>query len=131
VLIADRRGDVLLVERTDIPGWGLPGGLMEPGESFEATGRREVHEELGLTLRELNLLSVFSGPECYFRYDHGDEVYNVTAAYTAVTDENPVINRAEIRSAVFFPILEIPEEVIAPELPIVRCYVSHRLRDPA
>lgn len=49
---------------------------MEPRESFEDTGRREVEEEVGLLIEEMTLLSVFSGPECYFRYDHGDEVFN-------------------------------------------------------
>ncbi|MFJ2893599.1 NUDIX hydrolase [Streptomyces sp. NPDC087218] len=131
VLILDRAGRVLLVERTDIPGWGLPGGLMEPGESFETTGRREVREELGLELDEVSLLDVFSGPEYYFRYDHGDEVFNVTAAFTAVARGELRIHEDEIRSAVYFPVDELPEHVIDPEMPILRHYLEKRRREAA
>ena len=38
--------------------WDLPGGHMEPGESPEATARREVAEEVGVTLVELDLVDV-------------------------------------------------------------------------
>jgi 8-oxo-dGTP pyrophosphatase MutT (NUDIX family) len=131
VLILDDEGRVLLVERTDIPGWGLPGGLMEPGESFESAGRREVREELSLSLGELSLLNVFSGPDFYFRYDHGDEVFNVTAAFTSVTHDQPRVNETELRSAVFFPIDALPENIIAPELPILRHYCSTITAIPA
>ena len=38
--------------------WDLPGGHVEPGESPDATARRELAEELGVTLGELELLAV-------------------------------------------------------------------------
>lgn len=122
VLVRNEAGLLLLVERTDIPGWGLPGGLMEPGESFEDTGRREVEEEVGLRIEEMTLLNVFSGPECYFRYDHGDEVFNVTAAYTTTTRQLPRVQPQEIRRAVYFSVDELPEDIVEPELPILRYY---------
>ncbi|MGW4184861.1 MULTISPECIES: NUDIX hydrolase [unclassified Streptomyces] len=134
VLILDEEGRVLLVERTDIPGWGLPGGLMEPGESYETTGRREVREELGLELDEVSLLDVFSGPEYYFRYDHGDEVFNVTAAFTAVARGELRLREDELRSAAYFPVDALPDHIIDPELPILRHYAEKCRRaaaDPA
>jgi 8-oxo-dGTP pyrophosphatase MutT (NUDIX family) len=51
----------LLQHRKD-GNWGLPGGLMERGESLEETAIREVYEETGLTLKCLTLLELFSGP---------------------------------------------------------------------
>lgn len=52
VLAGDR---VLLEEDTDpgCPGitwWVTPGGGVDPGESFEQTARRELHEETGLVI---------------------------------------------------------------------------------
>jgi 8-oxo-dGTP diphosphatase len=43
--------------------WELPGGTVEPGESFEATAVREVAEETGLTVRVTGELSRDSWPD--------------------------------------------------------------------
>ena len=80
VLIVNQKNELLLQHRKD-GGWGLPGGLMELGESFEATARREVREETGLDIGELKQLGVFSGPDYFFRVANGDELYSVTAVF--------------------------------------------------
>ncbi|MFC5185699.1 NUDIX hydrolase [Actinomadura harenae] len=133
VVLVDEAWRLLLLDRADGAGWCLPGGLMEPGESFEETGRREVREEIGVELGELALLDVFSGPECYHRFPHGDEIYNVTAAYLArVRSDVPlVIDPAESRGARFFDIDDVPDGLIGPERPIVARYGAHlRSRRP-
>jgi 8-oxo-dGTP pyrophosphatase MutT (NUDIX family) len=50
-LVLDPASRVLLVrfEFPDVTVWATPGGGQEPGEDDEATLRRELHEELGLT----------------------------------------------------------------------------------
>lgn len=49
-LILSPHGEVLLVERTYKPDqpWGIPGGIIEHGESPLAACRRELTEELGV-----------------------------------------------------------------------------------
>lgn len=82
VVITDHKGKILLQERRHPHGvWGLPGGLMELGESIEDTARREVYEETGLHIQNLNLIGVFSGTEHFVKADNGDEFYVVTAAF--------------------------------------------------
>jgi len=46
-VIRSGRGEVMLVRRAyGARGWGVPGGIMEAGESPLATCRRELYEEL-------------------------------------------------------------------------------------
>ena len=60
-VIKDEFGRILLQRRSDYGNWGLPGGAMEPGESIEETMIREVKEETGITLKEYQFLTVYSG----------------------------------------------------------------------
>lgn len=124
VLITDDRDRLLLLERLDTGDWGLPGGLMEPGETCEETGVREVREETGLEIGELGLFDVFSGPEYYYRFPHGDEIYNITAAYTArVLGGEPTADGVEVKRLGFFPLSELPLPILPPELPIIKAFV--------
>ncbi|MFC0105809.1 NUDIX hydrolase [Kibdelosporangium aridum] len=124
VIVRDGTDRILLLARADTGGWGLPGGFMEPGESLEETGRREVFEETGLRLGDMTLLGAFSGPEQFFRYPNGDQVFNVTAAYTSVARGSRVtVDRTEAIEARFFAPVDLPHGIIAPELPIIERYL--------
>ncbi len=51
-----QRDRVLLIQRARAPWlgkWSLPGGRVEPGEDAEACARREILEEIGLTITGL------------------------------------------------------------------------------
>ncbi len=69
VILVDREGRVLMQLRDDTPGimfpghWGLTGGAGHPGETPEATARREVTEETGLDLGKIEPFKAYYSSE--------------------------------------------------------------------
>ena len=55
-------GIVLIKRRFPPPGWALPGGFVEYGETVAAAAVREAQEETGLTATLTDLLGVYSDP---------------------------------------------------------------------
>jgi 8-oxo-dGTP diphosphatase len=55
-------GIVLVRRRYPPPGWALPGGFIQAGESAAAAARREFQEETGLEATLLELFHVYADP---------------------------------------------------------------------
>ncbi|OIO06122.1 MAG: NUDIX hydrolase [Desulfovibrionaceae bacterium CG1_02_65_16] len=63
VIHAAGRGIVLVERRNPPPGWALPGGFVDYGESCEAAAVREAKEETGLDVILTGLVGVYSDPK--------------------------------------------------------------------
>jgi ADP-ribose pyrophosphatase YjhB (NUDIX family) len=81
-LIRDDAGRILFQHRADFrEWWGLPGGIVEPGETPAECLRREVAEETGLRVEPVRLTGVYSSPRYRVTYPNGDQVQQVTLCY--------------------------------------------------
>jgi len=58
-LIFNDSGEVLLLKHRFRAGsgWGIPGGFLEPGEHAEQALRRELREEIGLAVRDVEIFT--------------------------------------------------------------------------
>lgn len=105
VIVKNDEGHILLQKRSDTLDWGTIGGSLELGESFEEAAARELFEEAGLTTTSFRLVTVLSGKDMYFKYPHGDEVYNVMAVFEAEGVEGtPMVNDNEGLELGYFPL---------------------------
>lgn len=102
VVITNLSGDVLLLRHSYGPKvWSLPGGGVEPGEDPEAALRREMQEELGITLGHVQSLGAIE--EVIARSPHTGHVF------AAMCDTLPVPDGREVLEARFFPSHSLPE----------------------
>ncbi len=109
ILVLNEQNELLLQLRNDTNDWGVPGGGMELGDSFEETAHKELLEETGLVAGGLELLTIASGKEFYYQYPHGDEVYNATAVFKALNVSGELVNNGlESKELRYFPIDALP-----------------------
>ncbi|MDF9811461.1 NUDIX hydrolase [Streptomyces sp. SPB162] len=126
-IIRNDQHEILLTRRTDTKEWSLPGGHMEPGETLAETAAREVHEEIGLGVEELEFIDFYSGPEFFYRYPNGDEIYKVTAVFATLFSGGDLnLDDAEVLEALFFSRDNLPGDLFSQERYIIEKYFENR-----
>ena len=131
VLIFNNEGKVLLQQRTDNLKWGVPGGSMELGETFEQTATREAFEEVNLRVADLELFNVYSGEDLHYTYPNGHEVYIVTCVYICKNTYMGEIKMdiEETKDAKFFSRDELPsiEEINPPDRVVIKDLLERKM----
>ncbi len=100
-IVFNQDGKILLLEHYLRPknGWGIPGGFMNRGEQPEDAVRREIMEEVGLEIGNVKLVRA----ETKNRH--------VEFLFRAEADGEPKISSREIKTAGWFALDAMPEEM--------------------
>ena len=108
-LIHNTRGEWLLCrmppDRGVFPGqWGLPGGGIEPGEEAEAALRRELREEVGLEVSQVEPLFFTDGIYTK-RFSDGTQrpIYMIFLVYRCLAVSEMVTLNPEFEEYVWVP----------------------------
>lgn len=109
-IIRDHARRVLFQRRGDFAVWGLPGGILEPGETIRETLVREAREETGFEVRPVRFVGLYSSPEYTVHYPNGDIVQQVTACFDCrIVGGADAPDGAESLEQRFLPVEAAPE----------------------
>jgi ADP-ribose pyrophosphatase YjhB (NUDIX family) len=108
-VIFDRRGRLLLQQRSDGGKWGLPGGAVEIGESVADAIVREVKEETGLTVRPRRIVGVYSDPAWQVvKYPDGNIWHYVSVCFECARLSGELTTCDETLALEYFPLGRLP-----------------------
>lgn len=102
MVLTNLSGDILLVRHSYGPDvWALPGGGLKPDEDPEECARREIAEEIGVTVAAMKPIGTI------------DEVISgsphTAHLFTTVCNTHPAPDQREVTEARFFPPHSLPE----------------------
>ncbi len=116
VLIENNEGKVLLQKRSDTGDWCVPGGALEPGETYIEAATREVREEVGVEVSDLKLFGLYSGDDRMIHYPNGDNVYSLSVIFTTDHYSGTISDTdSEVLEHRFFSREEIPSDLFGPD----------------
>ncbi|RLL48382.1 NUDIX domain-containing protein [Oceanobacillus piezotolerans] len=126
-VIVEQNKCILLQHRTDEDNWCIPGGVMELGETFEETAKRETLEETGLVVHRLELFGIYSGEDCFVQYPNKDKVYSVQVIFKT-KDYEGVLRQTGLESKGhrFFRKEDLPENLNPRQKQFILHWVEER-----
>lgn len=119
IIIEVKGGIVLILRKNPPPGWAIPGGFLDWGETVEACAIREAREETGLVVRLEELFYVYSHP------DRDPRHHTVTTVFVASAVGRPVA-ADDAKNAGVFTVGTLPVPVAFDHGQILEDYFRYR-----
>lgn len=119
IIEVDGQGIVLIKRKNPPPGWAIPGGFVDYGETLEEAAVREAKEETSLNIRLIEQFYTYSEPTRDPRH------HTVSAVYIAKATGTP-IPRDDAVGVGIFTEHNLPEPVAFDHQDILRDYFRWR-----
>jgi 8-oxo-dGTP pyrophosphatase MutT (NUDIX family) len=130
VALLDQFGRLLLEFRSDVSLWGITGGRLDPGETPQQCGCREIFEETGLTLTpdDLSFFNIYGDPSDGRILQYPDNrVHLIDIVYTARVDSSrPLSLSSESLALTYFNSNSLPCKIVPPAVRPINDLVTHR-----
>ena len=105
IIIETREGIVLIERKNPPPGWALPGGFVDYGESLEEAALREAKEETSLDVELIRQFHAYSDPARDARQ------HNATVVFIARATGGDLRGRDDARRADIFRRENLPPAI--------------------
>ncbi|UOQ46861.1 NUDIX domain-containing protein [Gracilibacillus caseinilyticus] len=126
-IVFDEEDRVLLQQRSDNGQWGFPGGFMDLGESVQDAAKREVNEETGLYLEEMELFAIYSGPQYDKTFSNGDQVSLVLISFICKRYSGELIkSNSESLQNKFCSLQNLPDNIFTEHRMIIDDLLSNK-----
>jgi 8-oxo-dGTP diphosphatase len=121
VVVLNDQDHVLLMRRNGEGTWGVPGGGVEAGETWEHAARRECREETGWDIDLHSLLGLYSDPATQIhRYPSGRVVHCVGAVFLGSPLSRTGTPDGEATELGWFPLDKLPDPLFGPDVPVLQ-----------
>lgn len=106
IIIENDLGQILFINRLDNGSLGIPAGAFEENETIEECIIREVKEEVGLEILELELIGLSTNPQNELvEYINGDKIQYFTCEFYSNNFQGKIkIDNEEVKFAQFLGI---------------------------
>lgn len=120
IIIEQEGGGIVLIQRKNPPpGWALPGGFVDYGESLESAAVREALEETGLRVELLRQFHTYSEP------DRDPRHHSIATVFVARATGVPKAGDDAARAGVF-SLDTLPDEIAFDHRDIITDYRKGR-----
>lgn len=103
IIFNEKRDQVILIKRRDIPVWVLPGGGIEPEEAPEYAAKREAEEETGFQIEISRKIAKYLPQNRFTRITHFFE--------GRILGGKPLESK-ETKKIAFFPVNQLPKKLV-------------------
>jgi len=118
--IIEVEGGIVLIKRKNPPpGWAIPGGFVDYGETLEEAVCREMKEETGLDVSLVRQFHTYSDPKRDPRH------HTVTTLFIATAAGRPVAGD-DAKEAEIFTRDNLPEDIAFDHRQVLEDYFSKR-----